>query len=106
MIVKFRRINPDRIRQLRRTKRNNLSQNYPNPFNPVTSIKFSIPKVAIVKISVYNILGREVAVLADREYQAGEYIIRWEAANVSSGIYFIYMEAADYHRTLEMVLLR
>jgi len=47
-----------------------------------------------------------VAVLADREYQAGEYIIRWEAANVSSGIYFIYMEAADYHRTLEMVLLR
>ena len=84
----------------------NLSQNYPNPFNPVTSIKFTIPKVAIVKISVYNILGREVAVLADREYQAGEYIIRWEAANVSSGIYFIYMEAADYHRTLKMVLLR
>ena len=84
----------------------NLSQNYPNPFNPVTSIKFTIPEVVNVKISVYNILGREVAVLADREYQAGEYIIRWEAANVSSGIYFIRMEAADYRRTLKMVLLR
>lgn len=65
-----------------------LSQNYPNPFNPTTNIKFDIPKAGIVKIIVYDMLGREVRTLADEFKQAGSYEVNLDASQLSSGTYF------------------
>ena len=64
-----------------------LSQNYPNPFNPVTEIKFALPEDGYVKLIVYDILGREGARLVDGEVRAGYHTVRWDASNMSSGIY-------------------
>ena len=64
-----------------------LNQNYPNPFNPSTKISYSVPEESIVKIAVYDILGREVAILASGEKQPGYYEVDWNAAGFASGIY-------------------
>jgi photosystem II stability/assembly factor-like uncharacterized protein len=86
-----------------------LEQNYPNPFNPVTEIKFSIPTGSNVKISVYDILGREVAVLQEGNLKAGSYTINWNGSNYSSGVYFCKMEASGvnvYIAVKKMVLMK
>jgi len=75
-----------------------LGQNYPNPFNPTTTIPFSVPTESKVKIEIYNLLGQKVALLEDGLFQAGKYQAIWEGKNdaggyVSSGIYFVKMEA-------------
>jgi len=75
-----------------------LSQNYPNPFNPTTQIKFALPKESQVKLTVYDILGRQVAVLLDEQRPAGFFFAEWDATSsagskVSSGVYFYRMEA-------------
>lgn len=75
-----------------------LAQNYPNPFNPSTTIEFSIPEDAIVTLKVYNILGQEVATLADREFfTEGMNEVTFDAWNLSSGVYFysINVEGAE-----------
>ncbi len=72
-----------------------VNPNYPNPFNPETRIKFGLPNNASVKISVYDMLGREVDVLVNSKLDAGEYIANWNAVNFSSGIYFYRIEAKD-----------
>src|SRR4030095_426344 len=64
-----------------------LEQNYPNPFNPVTNISYSIPKSGKVKLSVFDMLGREVAVLANDYKSAGSYSVEFDASNLSSGVY-------------------
>jgi len=64
-----------------------LEQNYPNPFNPVTTIRFSIPKMVPVRLTVYDITGREVARLIDEVLNAGYHTIQWNASGVPSGIY-------------------
>ncbi len=83
-----------------------LSQNYPNPFNPVTIIKFDIPKEGFVKLAVYDILGRETAVLINREMKAGSYSADWNASGFPSGIYFYRLESADYKETKKMILIK
>ena len=70
-----------------------LSQNYPNPFNPVTNIKFQIPNAGFVKLSVYDMLGREVETLVNENLNAGTYNADWNAANYSSGVYFYRIES-------------
>ena len=82
-----------------------LSQNYPNPFNPTTLIRFGAPEPALVKIAVYDILGRETAILADRNFEAGYHTVMWDASGLASGIYFIRMESKDFRRTMKMLLL-
>ena len=72
-----------------------LSQNYPNPFNPVTNIKFEIPKTGFVKITVYDLLGREVTSLVNEQMQPGSYSVDWDASNFPSGVYFYRLEAGD-----------
>jgi hypothetical protein len=91
-----------------------FSQNYPNPFNPVTKIKYSIPSVTLrqaqsdirVTLKVYDILGREIAVLVNEEKPAGEYEVEFNAANLPSGIYFYQLKAGQYLETRKMVLLK
>jgi hypothetical protein len=65
-----------------------LEQNYPNPFNPATTIRFQVSGVTRVKLAVYDVLGREVAVLVDGEKPAGAYAFTWDAKGMSSGTYF------------------
>jgi len=83
-----------------------LKQNYPNPFNPTTNINFSIPKSEFVKISVYNILGKEVAVLSEEKLSPGSYNVKFDAANYSSGVYFYKISAGEFNSIKRMLLLK
>ncbi len=70
-----------------------LSQNYPNPFNPSTDISFTLPSKSLVTLKVFDIMGREVATLFNGELSAGNHNQRWNAANMSSGVYFYRLSA-------------
>ncbi|MFZ1290293.1 MAG: T9SS type A sorting domain-containing protein [Melioribacteraceae bacterium] len=83
-----------------------LSQNYPNPFNPTTKINFSIPEVSNVKISIFDAIGREIAVLANKQMNAGNYNVDWNAVNNAAGIYFYRIETNNFVSTKKMVLLK
>jgi ribosomal protein S11 len=83
-----------------------LLQNYPNPFNPTTTIKFDIPKSSNVKISVYDITGKEFGVLVNEKLQAGTYQTNWNASNFPSGIYFYRIQAGDFSETKKLILLK
>ncbi len=83
-----------------------LDQNYPNPFNPSTSISYSLPTRSHVTISVYNLLGQQVARLVDEEMMPGKYSVEWKAGNASSGIYFFRMTAGTFSETKKMVVMR
>ena len=91
----------------------NLAQNYPNPFNPSTAIDFIIPKSSFVNLSVYDILGRKVSTLINEEKPAGSYEIKFNAANLPSGIYFYKIEATPvggqaggFVQTKKMILMK
>jgi len=83
-----------------------LSQNYPNPFNPSTTIAFALPSRSFVTLKIYDMLGREVAVLASEELAAGNYTRQWYAASLSSGIYFYRLEAGSFIQTKKLILLK
>ena len=84
----------------------NLSQNYPNPFNPGTIIKYSVANKQIVKLKIYDLLGKEVATLVNEEKTAGNYSINFNGGGLASGIYFYRLQAADYIETKKMILLK
>ncbi len=83
-----------------------LSQNHPNPFNPATSIEFSIPEDSYAKLTIYDVLGREVAVLFDQQLKRGVYRETWNAANYPSGVYFYKLQTEGFTETKKMVLLK
>jgi len=83
-----------------------LHQNYPNPFNPSTSILYSLPEAGRVQLTIFDLLGRQVAVLVDRLQAAGDHQITFQAANLSSGIYIYRLEAGRTVRTRKMMLLK
>ena len=83
-----------------------LGQNYPNPFNPSTKINLQIVKNGLVKLSVYDILGREVRQLVNQNLQSGAYQVDFDASDLPSGIYFYVLSAADYTETKKMILLK
>ena len=83
-----------------------LEQNYPNPFNPSTVINFNLPQAAQVKLSVYNILGQEVAVLVDEFVNAGSYSKSFNASNLASGLYIYTLEAGSTKLSKKMTLLK
>ena len=83
-----------------------LEPNVPNPFNPSTKVAYWIPDKRHVRLSVFDILGREVAVLVDEQKNAGNYTVTWFAQNVSSGVYICRLSAGDEGRTRRIQLLR
>ncbi|NWG28562.1 MAG: T9SS type A sorting domain-containing protein [Ignavibacteriaceae bacterium] len=83
-----------------------LQQNYPNPFNPVTIIEFNVSNTAPVSIKVYDVIGREVAVLLDEVKQPGFYRVSFDAGNLASGVYFYEMIAGDFSSVKKMNLLK
>lgn len=83
-----------------------LGQNYPNPFNPTTNINFSIPKGMHVKLTVYDMLGREVAKLVNSYLQAGSYKYEFSGSKLSSGIYFYNLEVGSFNETKKMILIK
>lgn len=83
-----------------------LKQNYPNPFNPVTIIRYSIPEVSDVQLKVYDVLGKEVALLVNSRQHAGEYNVSFNAQNVASGVYFYTITTGKYTNTHKMILMK
>ncbi|MBS1514097.1 MAG: T9SS type A sorting domain-containing protein [Bacteroidetes bacterium] len=83
-----------------------LHQNYPNPFNPVTNIQYDLPKDNFVTIKIYDLLGKEVALLINEFKQAGRYVISFNANKLASGVYFYKIEATDFIDTKRMVLVK
>jgi hypothetical protein len=84
----------------------NLSQNYPNPFNPATTIKYSIQKPGLVKLRVFNVLGKEVAVIINEFKYAGSYIVDFNASGLSSGVYFYKLESGDFIDIKKMLIIK
>ena len=83
-----------------------LEQNYPNPFNPTTEIKFSIGVSQLVKLMIYDLLGREVVALLNEQKSAGTYTITWNAQNLPSGIYFYKLQTESFTSIKKMMLLK
>jgi photosystem II stability/assembly factor-like uncharacterized protein len=83
-----------------------LKQNYPNPFNPVTNIEISVPHSSMVKLIIYDIQGKIMETLVDKELRAGGYKIDWNASSYPSGVYFCSVTAGDFRETRKMVLVK
>ncbi len=83
-----------------------LSQNYPNPFNPTTSIKYTVVSSVYVTLTVYDVLGREVAVLVDGEKLPGTYEVEFNASNLPSGVYLYRLQTGNFVETKRMLLLK
>lgn len=83
-----------------------LGQNYPNPFNPSTMITYQIPFSGYVKLSVFDILGREVAVLVNGYQKKGEYNVKFDASDFPGGIYFYKIQSGDFTSTKKMTLIK
>ncbi|MFI5236993.1 MAG: T9SS type A sorting domain-containing protein [Ignavibacteriales bacterium] len=84
----------------------NLEQNYPNPFNPSTSIKYSVPEAGSIRLSVFNIVGEEVAVLVDGFSQSGFFEVSFDASNLPSGVYLYKLQSENSVQLKKMVLLK
>ena len=83
-----------------------LEQNYPNPFNPSTVIRYRIAEAGQVRLSVHDLLGREMAVLVDQAIPAGRYGVRWDARGFASGVYFYRLTAGKSVEVRRMLLLQ
>ncbi len=88
-----------------------LYNNFPNPFNPSTKIAFELPKASHVTLTIYDVLGREVTVLANQEYPAGYNEITWNGLNrngeqVASGVYFYRIAAGTWSKVMKMLSLK
>ncbi|HTY21686.1 MAG TPA: T9SS type A sorting domain-containing protein, partial [Desulfomonilaceae bacterium] len=80
--------------------------NYPNPFNPRTDVRYLVPGVSDVKIAVYDVLGREVAVLVNERKQPGSYKAVFDASGLASGVYLYRMTAGSFVESQKMLLLK
>ncbi len=87
-------------------ERYNLYQNYPNPFNPITNISFDVPKDEFVSLKIYDILGKEVAVLVNEQIKAGNYKLQFDGSKLSSGTYFYSLETSSFREVKRMTLIK
>ena len=84
----------------------NLGQNFPNPFNPTTTIEFALPRQVRVNVSVYDVLGQEIAVLADEEKAGGVHRLTFDASRLASGLYFYRIVAREFVAVRKMTILK
>jgi subtilisin-like proprotein convertase family protein len=84
----------------------NLHQNYPNPFNPVTKIKFEVPSTELVKIAVFDILGREIKTVVNSKLSSGIYEYEFDGSSLSSGVYFYKMQAGKFNDVKKMMIIK
>jgi hypothetical protein len=83
-----------------------LGQNYPNPFNPISNIKYKISKSSDVRITVFDVTGKEVEVLVDEKQLPGEYLVTFDGSMLTSGVYFYKLVAGDFSETKKMLLIK
>lgn len=83
-----------------------LYQNFPNPFNPRTNIQFDLPKVTLTRITVYDLLGKEVDVPVNQVLAAGKYNVDFDASNLASGVYFYKIEAGNFIEKKKMIVVK
>ena len=83
-----------------------LQQNYPNPFNPSTKITYSILEPGLVSIKVFDILGRQVAELVNKQQSAGTYTVDFNAQNLSAGVYLYKIESGSFQASKKMILMK
>jgi hypothetical protein len=88
-----------------------LGQNHPNPFNPGTTIPYTLPETAPVRIEIFDTGGRRVRILVDEDQSPGFRSVNWDGRNdtgdtVASGVYFCRIQAGDFSATRKMVLIR
>jgi photosystem II stability/assembly factor-like uncharacterized protein len=83
-----------------------LEQNYPNPFNPATTIHYTLPRSAHVKLTIHDVLGREIAALVNEEQSAGWKQVQWNAHIVPSGIYFYRIQSGNFVDCKKMILMK
>ena len=88
-----------------------LHQNFPNPFNPITTLRYDLPSDALVTLSIYDMLGKEITQLVKGLQEAGFKSIPWDATDsmgrpVSAGVYLYQIQAGDFVQTKKMVLLK
>ena len=83
-----------------------MYQNYPNPFNPSTTIKYELSRTSDVRLSVFDLLGREVSVLVNERSEAGVHEVKFDRSNLASGVYFYRLQAGNFVQTRKLLLLR
>jgi hypothetical protein len=83
-----------------------LMQNYPNPFNSSTTIEFTLPKNEYVSLTIYSMLGQQIATIAKGNYSSGKHQLQWNFANTSSGIYFYKLQTRNYSQTKKLILIK
>jgi hypothetical protein len=83
-----------------------LLQNYPNPFNPTTQLSFVIGHSSFVTLKIFDLLGREVAVLADKPMSAGRYDVAFNANDLAGGVYFYTLNAGSFRQTRKLVIAK
>ena len=83
-----------------------LIQSYHNSLNPTTTIKFELPKSSAVRLSVFDILGREVSVLVNERRDAGVHEVKFDGSNLASGVYLYRLQAGDFVSTKRMLVLK
>jgi hypothetical protein len=83
-----------------------LYQNYPNPFNPSTTIRYDLKDAGHTKLTVYNLVGQQVAVLVDKVQPAGSYRLNFDASSLPTGVYFYRIQSGTFVQTAKMVLMK
>lgn len=83
-----------------------LSQNFPNPFNPSTEIRYHIPKLGLVKLKIYDVLGREVEMLVNENQTAGSHKVTFNSTKLASGVYFYKIYVGDFSEIKKMTLVK
>ncbi len=88
-----------------------LEQNFPNPFNPTTTLRFDLPEVSSITLTIYNMLGQKVRIFNMNDTPAGYHSIKWDATNdigqqVGAGVYLYQLQTKDFVKTRKMVLLK